>query len=495
MDLEKFEMNQSSKIEPFNNFTNKAKDAISSLIEQIKNSIKAYKETIDKTNNEINDNKTAKEKCEQEIVNIKAKITNIKSNIDNVQSTYKRMVDAYSSTSKGETKDIYSEIITGAKANCEKDVEKNKNEIIKLNGDIEAIKNNINEFTKSIDSLSVDLARYKEELEKYTKAREYMENISDKMIFDLDNILSYKDVYNTIDKITDDKDFDLDTNEVEDVALNFDEPVVDDKDAPKIDDDIISDNFNEVIKDNDSEISSEGVVADEPVKETKPNETKIDVSESFDLPEPEETLNIKENKPEVPKVEAKVEPKVAPIHEPKPAPKQNTIDFDDSLKQIYDLTGYTPPKKEEPKKEEKKQDEIKIDLRTTPKSSSPKATDSPDLSDNFSEWEKILNGGDEISTNKQPAKEEKKKPATVRPDELKTLNELLKPYGTTYEELKGLTNREIEYKDGSKKEFKMEVKDVIAAVNNIDGNDLKNMKRVGPQITLLKKVKSMKEGK
>lgn len=143
MDLEKFEFESDTKktdIEPFNSFTNKAKDSIAALIDDIKGSIKSYNDTIEKTNREIEENQTSKDKCEQEISNMKGKISKIKANIDNVQNTYKRMVDAYSSTSKGETKDIYSEVINGARANCEKDVEKNKNEIFRLNNDIEAIK-------------------------------------------------------------------------------------------------------------------------------------------------------------------------------------------------------------------------------------------------------------------------------------------------------------------------------------------------------------------
>ena len=41
----------------------------------------------------------------------------------------------------------------------------------------------------------------------------------------------------------------------------------------------------------------------------------------------------------------------------------------------------------------------------------------------------------------------------------------------------------------------MSSEDVINAINAIDGNDLRAMKTVGPEITLIRIVKKMKEGK
>ena len=53
----------------------------------------------------------------------------------------------------------------------------------------------------------------------------------------------------------------------------------------------------------------------------------------------------------------------------------------------------------------------------------------------------------------------------------------------------------IEYKDGTKKEFVLDVKELINTINAIDGNDLKRMKIVGPETTILKMMKQTKEGK
>ena len=52
----------------------------------------------------------------------------------------------------------------------------------------------------------------------------------------------------------------------------------------------------------------------------------------------------------------------------------------------------------------------------------------------------------------------------------------------------------VETVKGYAKHEKGTLEDVIKAINAVDGNDLKQMKIVGPEITILKKVKSMKEG-
>ena len=403
MDMEKFEMDE-EKLDIFNDFTNKTKDALSTLIDDIKRCIKEYQEAIKKTNNQISENEKSKSKCENEIVNMKVEINGIKEAIDNVQSTYKKMVDAYSETSKGSTKEIYSEIIESARLNCENDVEKSRNEITKLNSTIEAIKNNISEFKKTIDSLKVDLANYKEELAKYNKALDYMEDTFNRITMDFDNILSNK--------------------EVEETSVSVDE----DKDELKS----IINNLNDV----------ENVA----LENEKPKEEANVVSES---------------------------------------PKE-TIDFDNSLKQIYDLTGYKPKKKEEEKKEEAKEviEETLNDTKEEEKENKSK-------NDDFVEWEKILSGSENIfDDDTNNIKEE-----PIKESDIDVVNSLLKPYGTSYDSLSNLISDKITYKDGKTIDFNLSPKDLIEVINEIDGNDLKKMKIVGPEITLLKKVKSMKEGK
>ena len=138
--MEKFEMDSEKKLEIFNIFVGKAKDAFGNLLDEIKTNIKKYEVAIEDTTKEIAATENSKDRCEHEITKMEGKIETIKETIENVENTYKKMVDAYSSTSKGETKELYSDIIDGAKANCEKDVEKNKAEIARLNSDIDAIR-------------------------------------------------------------------------------------------------------------------------------------------------------------------------------------------------------------------------------------------------------------------------------------------------------------------------------------------------------------------
>ena len=112
--------------------------------------------------------------------------------------------------------------------------------------------------------------------------------------------------------------------------------------------------------------------------------------------------------------------------------------------------------------------------------------------------DKMRNGVEKKAetTPPQPKEEPKKKaPQTQeKNNDIETVNQLLKPYGTSFDKLKSLVSKEIKYKDGTTKEFKLEALDLIKVVNEIDGNDLKRMKVVGPEITLLKKIKAMKEG-
>ena len=65
---------------------------------------------IEDTTKEITDTESSREKCENEIVKMEGKIETFRETIENVENTYKKIVDAYSSTSKGETKELYSDI-------------------------------------------------------------------------------------------------------------------------------------------------------------------------------------------------------------------------------------------------------------------------------------------------------------------------------------------------------------------------------------------------
>ena len=368
---------------------------------------------------------------------MEGKIETIKETIENVENTYKKMVDAYSSTSKGETKELYSDIIDGAKANCEKDVEKNKAEIARLNSDIDAIRNNIAEFTKIIEDLNKDLENYNAELEKYKKSVEYMTKLTENATTDLEDIQENRD----IKKKT--------------------EPKVVKKSTPK----------------KEKEVVEEPVVKEEIKVEEKPKVTQ----------------------------EEKQEEIIEPVK-----PKKEEISFEDSLKQIYDLTGYKPKKEEkEPVKEEKtvysdnlenlfanSHEEIKPEKKTT-------TFDESDMS----EWERILNGADDIFSSLTPNESEPKREEmpiepvlnevkkTIDENVTDTINQLLKPYGTTFEDLSKLTSDRITYKDGSSIPFELTTEDIIKAINSVDGTDLKAMKTVGPEITLLRKVKAIKEGR
>ena len=472
--MEKFEMDEEKRLEVFNNFVGKAKDALTTLIEDIKTNIKKYEQAIEDTTKEIEDTESSRERCEHEITKMEGKIESIKETIDNVENTYKKMVDAYSSTSKGETKELYSDIIDGAKANCEKDVEKNRSEIARLNSDIEAIKNNIAEFTKIIDELNKDLEGYKLELSKYNKAAQYMETCEDKVSSDLDDISLGKEE----PKKKEPKTVKRSTPKKEKVEVVEEEPEEED-DSTTAEELVIEEPEEIVIE----EETPEEVVGEEPetVEISEPTLENVD----FELSEPEKTEE--------------------------PVKKAEPLNFEDSLKQIYDLTGYKP------KKEDKKEEPVEEKTVYTENLESLFATPSEDvkpekeLSNSFdendmSEWERILNGADDIFTNLSPntkeVTEEKVEPA--QPVEVKktitenfedTVNQLLKPYGTSFDRLKSLTSNKITYKDGSSIPFELSTEDVIKVINAVDGTDLKKMKTVGPEITLLRKIKNMKEGK
>ena len=475
MNINKYEEDSKDKLEVFNNFTNIAKDAVQTLISNIKDNIKQYEDIIDYTNKQITENQSSREKCEKEITRKSDAIERTKENIENIQNTYKKMVEAYSSTSVGGTKDIYSDIINGAKTSCDEQVKKCNEEITTMHADIEAIRNNISEFNRSVNSLNISLGRYRNELSKYRKSLDYMNDVA----------ISFQ---NNLDSI-----------------LNNVEPVK--KGEARIIGNIPS-GANIVV----GNVEVGKSVEEFPSAFNGTNSSDISdvfASETFDLNDHKE-------------------------------------DVDDSLKQIYDLTGYKPKddnkkedkkkpseeketkeekeekkekkekepeKKEEKKEEEKEQKEEKKEKDKKDKEEVKHEVNSFE-EDDISEWEKILNGADDMISNltkveykeekEEPKEEEKSEPkeepkkkapqTQEKNNDIETVNQLLKPYGTSFDKLKSLVSKEIKYKDGTTKEFKLEALDLIKVVNEIDGNDLKRMKVVGPEITLLKKIKAMKEG-
>ncbi len=418
--MEKFEFEGEKNVEIFSGFVSRTKDALTTLIDNIKDNIKEYEQRIEDTTKEVSDNESSREKCEHEITKMENKIDSIKEAIENVESTYKKMVDAYASTSKGETRELYSEIIDGARANCEKDVEKNRSEIARLNSDIEAIKNNISEFTKIIDDLNKSLDNYNLELYKYNKALEYMDKISDKTAQDLEEISSKREI--TVKK-------------------------------------------------------AEGKAT---TKKTEPKKTASKAKEV-------EVEVEEEKKPRAtaPKVENVVK------EDKEEQPSRNSS-FEDSLKQIYDFTGYTPKREEPevaPKVEEEKTvytDNLESLFTNEANDVEDKKEDSNFLDADISSWESMLN-----TPNIEPVMDN----VVDRHESIEdTVNQLLNPYGTTYQRLKSITSDRIVFRNGTIIPFDMTIEDVVKAVNSIDGNDLKKMKTVGPEITLLRKIKAMKEG-
>lgn len=439
--MERFEINKDSGLELFSSFVSGTKEKLNALADIIKENIKKYETNIESAEVQIAETVSSREKCENEIAKMEVKIDTIKDAIENVESTYKKIVEAYSSTSKGETKEIYSDIIDGAKANCEKDVEKNRSDIARLNSDIEAINNNIQEFNRLIDELDKNLEGYKQELDKYKKAEEYLDKANSEIICNLEEIGDNKPKVKTATK-----------------------------------------------------------------KQVAVKEPKIEVKKK------EEVIEEKE-------------PKKEPIEITKL--KEDPVMFNEELQRIYDLTGY---KKEEPKVEhieEKKVEEPKVEFEEIKEQTSkiePEPIYTNNLENLFAvpsedvkiepvkedyndtdmfEWEKILNGTDTMYEGKavefrMPIEE---KTATVEtPTDIiinpnDNANQLLAPYGTTIERLQSLVNDTIIYKDGTTKPFEITNEDVIKAINAIDGNDLRKMKTVGPETTIIKIVKKLKEGK
>ncbi len=469
--MEKFEFDDERNLEIFSGFVGRAKETLTTLIDDIKENIRDYQQKIEDTSKEIDENEVSREKCAREITKMEGKISEIKDAIDNVENTYKKIADAYSSTSKGDTRDLYSEIIDGAKSNCEKDVERNRSEIARLNSDIEAIKNNITEFNKVIAELNRDLDNYNLEMFKYNKSLEYMEKFSEKANEDLEEISSRKDTS-----------------------------------TKKVDDKIIKKGDSKSVS---TKRSGEPKSEVELIKELRPTRrSSSDKKSTSSLSSTQEEANEPVKKDDLKKTEPVLKVEEAPKEEPiiKHEVKE-TVSFEDTLRQIYDLTGYKPNEKETEKnevkpsmmeeapKEEKRvySDNLDSLFTATQPSDNTKAVSptSSFMESDFSNWEKILNSPSksmEFTRNDEPFAS-----SSIDNDMENAVNQLLSPYGTNFARLKGLVATTISYKDGSRIPFNLNLDDVSRAVNAIDGTDLKMMKTVGPEITLLRKIKSMKE--
>lgn len=406
--MERFEMMVDSGLVEFKSFLSKTKESLSSLIDDIKASISSYETRIKDTEDEIKDTESSSQTCEQEIIKQQERIKVLKKSIDNVEKTYKKMVDAYSSTSEGSTKDIYSDIIENARESCERDVEKNNAEIDSINDTIYGIKSNIKEFNSTIDRLNRELDEYNLELTKYQRALQYMQKVYDGVIEDLTDIESGK-------------------------SARIKSPI---------------------------RKASEVVHPTEPLKEEITNKSELEVDEE-------------------------------------PSPNK-----DEELQSLYDLTGYKPKESTEEVKEEKPVIEPEPVVEEAPvysgnlenlfinsgvedtKMSPSKPEVQPEFNDNeLSEWEEMLN--EKTITFDEPIKKIE--------SEVDTVNQLLVPYGTTYENLIKLADDRIEYKDGTILPVEITAKDILNAINQVDAIDLKSMKIIGPETTLLKKIKKIKE--
>lgn len=393
--MEKFKIDGLySDLMQFSDFAARLKDKFLNQTEKTGEIIILYNDAIKNTESEIKENEASMDKCKNEIKKMEEKIKGIEASTKNVKTTYQNIVDAYSKTSEGNTKNLYSEIIETARLNCEDETEKNEREITRLNDDISAINNNITNFNKIIDELNLNLEKQKIELSKYNKTLDYLKELTRQCNREIDNIANRKDVIKHTPRssfITNDNDFERDKK------------------------------------------------ADSFVENTKKD-------------------NYKEEKPK----------------------ENKNLDFDDSLRQIYDLTGYSKKEKKDSSFESDTNLEnlFKNDTTTTKKESSSTSK--------MDEWEKILNSEDSIDNKKEEPK---------RIDDQKEINDLLRPYGTTIDKLKSLTTNKIVYKSGREIDFNITNDDLKRCINAVNSMDLKSMKVLGPEITILRKLKLMKEGK
>ena len=530
--MDNYEEDNKLSLEVFSSFVEKTKAAAQALIENIKENIKNFEIEINNTTKDAHDNEDSIKKCENEITRKTSEIEMIRESIENVQGTYKKIVDAYSSTSRGETKNLYSEVIENAKRNCDEETDKYQEEISTLTADIEAINGNIKEFTQTGKDLEALIDKYTQELEKYKKALSFVNETVGKYTNRLDNI------NNNI----------IQTKREKGKPLNFGYTYYRPSEL-------------------NSNVEHYNLASAEPKEKfEEPNlENTTSFEESlkqiYDLTgyTPKETPK-KEEETEVEQEEIKdVE-----VNEEALKAEEFQIDVAEEVTPKEEETKEEAPKKEQKKKEEEPQEE---ETEEEPKAEVKEEEEEDSLdSDEIDEWEKILDSADDMLTNLnkatdetpatpkveekaevkeetpkvpeepkaeitppqpeapvieqakapiEPPKEEPKAEASqAAPDIIapetdaavqasnkeaelnkETLEQLLKPYGTTYDKLSKLVNNKYTLKDGTEKTFELTTEDVIKAINAIDGNDLKKMKVVGPEITILKKVKSMKEGK
>ena len=286
----------------FSDYASRLKDKFLNQVEKTNEIIMLYNDAIKNTESEIKENEGSMEKCKNEIKKMNEKIKSIEASTRNVKTTYQNIVDAYSKTSEGNTKNLYSEIIETARLNCEDETEKNEREITRLNDDISAINNNIINFTKIIEELNLSLEKQKLELSKYNKSLDYLKELTRQSNREIDNIANRKDVI---------------------------------KHTPRT---------SFVTNENDYEKENK---KDSYIKDTRKDDYKEE--------------------------------------KPKEETKSYNSDFDDSLRQIYDLTGYS--KKE--KKESSFENDTNLENLFKNDSSVPKKEEKS--TNKMDEWEKILN--------------------------------------------------------------------------------------------------------
>ena len=524
-----YEDDNKQSLEVFSSFVEKSKAAAQALIDNIKENIKNFEIEINNTTKDARENEDSIKKCENEIERKTNEIEIIKESIDNVQGTYKKIVDAYSSTSRGETKDLYSEVIENARRNCDEETEKYQEEIVTLTADIEAIRGNIAEFTQTGRDLEALIDKYTQELEKYKKAMSFVNETVGKYTNRLDNInnniiqtkrekgkpLNFGYTYYRPSELNSNVEhYNLASAEP---SEKFEEPNLENttsfEESLKQIYDLTGYTPKETPKKEEEEVKQEEI-KDVEVNEDalKAEEFQIDVAEEV-TPKEEEKIVEEPKAPapqELEEEETPEEPQEENVKEDKEELKEeDSLDSDeiDEWEKILDsaddmlsnLNKATDEVKPETKEEEK--------VETPPASpETPKTPIIPEVpSSKESTKVQIEPAPLEVPIVEETKKEEPAAApqttdaiaqATSKEAELnkETLEQLLKPYGTTYDKLNTLVNNKYTLKDGTEKTFELTTEDVIKAINAIDGNDLKRMKVVGPEITILKKVKSMKEG-
>ncbi len=519
-----YEDDKTQSLEIFSSFVEKTKAAMQSLVENIKENIKIFEIEISNSTRDARANEDSIKKCENEITRKTEEIETIKESIENVQNTFKKIVDAYSSTSRGETKDLYSEVIENARKNCEEETEKYQEEIATLNGDIEAINGNIKEFTQTGRDLEELIDKYTQELEKYKKALSFVNETVGKYNNRLDNInnniiqtkrekgkpLNFGYTYYRPSELNSTVEhYNIGSGET--VGEKFEEPTLEStvnfEDSLKQIYDLTG--YTPPAPEEKEEETEEVEVKQEEVKDVEVNEDalkaeefKIDTEETPEAPEEETKEEKKEEvKEEAQEEEVKEETSEEPKEEEEDSLSSDEIDeWEKILNSADDMLSNLNKASDEPKEEEKLvAPETKEEPKEEPAPEVKEEKAAPIIPDVEAIKEEAVPAPEAPAPEEPKIEAEAEKVAeeiTNKEDDLnkETLEQLLKPYGTTYEKLSGNVSKEYTRKDGTKVPFELTLEDVIKAINAVDGNDLKQMKIVGPEITILKKVKSMKEG-